>query len=54
MQKSVSFGNRYFHITYASCTAVVDNNGNLIVSCPTEDEAVEYIRELKNICEKEE
>ena len=52
MQKSVSGGNRYSYVTFASCTVVVDNDGNVIVSCPTEDEAVEFIRELEEYDER--
>ena len=32
-------------IVYPSETVVVDEKGKRIVACPTEDEAVEYIRE---------
>ena len=32
-------------IVYPSETVVVDEKGKWIVACPTEDEAVEYIRE---------
>lgn len=34
-------------IVYPSETVVVDEKGKRIVACPTEDEAVEYIREQK-------
>ena len=33
------------HIILGTETIVIDENGNRVVSCPTEDEAVEYIRE---------
>lgn len=32
-------------IIYPSETAVIDEKGSRVVSCPTEDEAREYIRE---------
>ena len=32
-------------VVFPSETAVVDSKGRRVVSCPTEDEAVEYIRE---------
>jgi hypothetical protein len=32
-------------LIFPSETAVIDRKGNRVVSCPTEDEAVEYIRE---------
>lgn len=35
------------YIIYPSETAVTDEKGSRAVSCPTEDEAVEYIREQK-------
>lgn len=47
MRLNVRPDKRYFCITYSSCTVVVDNNGNEVISCPTEDEAVEYIRNLE-------
>jgi len=31
--------------TFQSETVVFDNEGNRMVSCPTEEEAIEYIRE---------
>lgn len=33
------------YIIYPSGTTVTDGKGRRVVSCPTEDEAVEYIRE---------
>ena len=32
-------------VIYPSETAVIDSKGNRVVSCPTENEAVEYIKE---------
>lgn len=34
-----------FYIVFASGTGVFDENGRLLVKCPTEDEAVEWIKE---------
>ena len=33
------------YIILGTETIVIDENGNRVVSCPTEDEAVKYIRE---------
>lgn len=46
MQMSVRKDNRFPYITFNFCEAVVDVIGNVFVSCPAEDEAVECIREL--------
>jgi len=43
---SVREDNRSTYITFTFCAAVVDIIGNVFVSCPAEDEAVECIREL--------
>lgn len=32
-------------VTFSSETVVFDEKGNKVVACPTEQEAVEYIRE---------
>jgi hypothetical protein len=32
-------------VIFPSETTVIDGKGNRVVSCPTEEEAVEYIRE---------
>ena len=40
-------GNKYYHTIYPSETTVFDKTGKRIVACPTEDEAVEYIREME-------
>lgn len=37
---------KYWIIPYPSEHVVVDGAGNKIVSCPTEQEAVEYIKEI--------
>ena len=34
-----------FNIVFASGTGVFDESGRLLVECPTEEEAVEWIRE---------
>lgn len=34
-----------FYIVFASGTGVFDESGRLLVECPTEEEAVEWIRE---------
>lgn len=34
-----------FYIVFASGTGVFDENGSFLVECPTEDEAVEWMRE---------
>lgn len=39
--------NKYNHIIYPSETVVTDKKNKQVVSCPTEDEAVEYIREVE-------
>ena len=36
------------YIIYPSGTTVTDEKGRRVVSCLTEDEAVEYIRDLKS------
>ena len=36
-----------YHIIYSSETVVFDKTGKRIIACPTEDEAVEYIREME-------
>lgn len=35
-------------VIYPDGAAVIDNYGNVVVKCPTEDEAVEYIRDLQS------
>ena len=32
-----------YYITYSAETVVYDSDGNKIVACPTEQEAIEYI-----------
>lgn len=41
-------------IIYPSETTVIDEKGSRVVSCPTEDEAREYIRELLEVAEERE
>lgn len=36
-------------IVYPSETIVVDEKGKRVVACPTENEAIEYIREQKKL-----
>lgn len=44
----VSRNSKYSYKVFSSETVVFDNDGKVIVKCPTEDEAVEYIRRLEN------
>jgi hypothetical protein len=37
---------KYYLVIYQSETIVFDRTGKKIVACPTEDEAIEYIRKL--------
>lgn len=46
MKSDVSGTEKYSYIIFPSETVVFDNCGNIVVKCPTEAEAVEYIREL--------
>lgn len=39
--------NSHYHIIYPSETIIFDKNGKRVVACPTEDEAVGYIREAQ-------
>ena len=38
-----------YYITFQRETAVFDGDGNKLVSCPTEDEAKEYIEQFENM-----
>lgn len=38
--------NKPYYITYSSETVVYNSDGEKIVSCPTEQEAIEFIDEL--------
>lgn len=38
--------NKFYYITYSSETVVYNSDGNKIVACPTEQEAIEFIDEL--------
>lgn len=37
---------KYYLVIYSSETIVFDRMGKKVVACPTEDEAVEFIRKL--------
>lgn len=43
----VLLSKQYCHITYPAQTVVIDKKNKHIVSCPTKDEAVEYIKEIE-------
>lgn len=47
MQKSVNNKTDLYTVIYPDGTEVKDSNGRVVILCPTEDEAVEYIRELE-------
>ena len=38
--------NKPYYITYSAETVVYDSDGKKLVSCPTEQEAIEYIDKL--------
>lgn len=38
--------NKPYYITYSAETVVYNSDGEKIVACPTEQEAIEYIDEL--------
>ncbi len=40
----VSRNSKYSYKVFSSETVVFDNHGKVVIKCPTEDEAVEYIR----------
>ena len=44
---------KYSYIVFSSETAVLDSCGNTVVKCPTEEEAVEYIRDLTSEVDKD-
>lgn len=44
MRLSVRNSGRYSYIVFASETVVFDDYGKPVIKCPTEAEAVEYIR----------
>lgn len=44
MQRSVNNNTDFYIVIYPDGTAVKDSNGRVVVLCPTEDEALEYIR----------
>lgn len=46
MKSDVRGNKRYSYIVFPSETVVFDNSGNVVVKCPTESEAVEYIGDL--------
>lgn len=46
MKSNVRGKENYSYIIFPSEVAVFDNCGNIVVKCPTEAEAVEYIRDL--------
>ena len=43
----VSRNSKYSYKVFSSETVVFDNHGNVVIKCPIEDEAVEYIRRLE-------
>lgn len=46
MKSDVRCTEKYSYIIFPSEAVVFDNGGNTVVKCPTEAEAVEYIRDL--------
>lgn len=44
----VSRNSKYSYKVFSSETVVFDNHGKVVIKCPTEDEAVEYIRRLED------
>lgn len=38
---------KYYIVIYPSETIIFDRTGKKIVACPTEEEAIDYIRELE-------
>lgn len=48
MMRSVKEQEEYSIVIYPDGAVVIDNYGNVVVKCPTEDEAVEYIRDLQS------
>lgn len=44
----VSRNSKYSYKVFSSETVVFDNHGEVVIKCPTEDEAVEYIRRLED------
>ena len=40
----VSRKSKYSYKVFSSETVVFDNHGKVVIKCPTEDEAAEYIR----------
>lgn len=48
MKKNVKgSGKEYYYVIFDTETVVFNKKGKKIVSCPTEDEAVAYIREIE-------
>lgn len=46
MKSNVRSTEKYSYVIFPSEAAVFDNCGNTVIKCPTEAEAVEYIRDL--------
>ena len=48
MQLSVRNSRQYFYIVFPAETVVFDEHGKVLVKCATEEEAVEYIIDLRS------
>ena len=48
MQLSVRNSRQYFYIVFPAETVVFDENVKVLVKCATEEEAVEYIIDLRS------
>jgi hypothetical protein len=53
MISDVRGAEKYSCIIFSSETVVFDSRGNTVVKCPTEMEAVEYIRDLASEVDKD-
>ena len=52
-KSTIDFALPYPYRVYGAETVVYDSNSKRVVSCPTEQEAIEYIQELCNSKEYE-
>ena len=50
-KSTIDFAPPYTYRVYGAETVVYDSNSKRVVSCPTEQEAIEYLQEL---CDSEE
>ena len=48
MQLSIRNSRQYFYIVFPAETVVFDENGKVLVKCATEEDAVEYIIDLRS------